>query len=64
MQIDESSVFEMVVGRATLLKNAFRRMDKSAFNPKRKLRVSFKRILVANLQVCFVLGGVWRRTGC
>ncbi len=29
-----SSEFEMVVGRATLLKNAFKRMDKSVFEPR------------------------------
>ena len=39
-QIDKSAVFEMVVGRASLLKNAFRRMDKSAFDPKKKIIVS------------------------
>lgn len=35
-----STTFEMVVGRATLLKNAFRRMDKPAFNPQNKLQVT------------------------
>ena len=48
-QIDKSAVFEMVVGRASLLKNAFRRMDKSAFDPKKKIivsKLSFKLILV------------------
>lgn len=35
-----SSEFEMVVGRATLLKNVFKRMDKSTFKPQKKLTVS------------------------
>ena len=35
-----SSEFEMVVGRATLLKNVFKRMDKSTFEPKKKVTVS------------------------
>ncbi len=55
----------MVVGRATLLKNAFKRMDKSVFEPQKKLTVSILHIhvlifLVSRGYVFIIIGGLWR----